>query len=126
MGQVANMCSGDVFKEFTDKYGETFTRFMVAEKSKDVVNDEVGKFTNQTKEVFQGFETKTNSIVDEKNNALNGIFEEMKNKVNSTVPGGIPAFEKIRGQSINEFSGFNTLQNKIVEIKKSALSRVDS
>jgi len=28
---------------------------MVAEKSKDVVNEEVGKFTDKAKEVFQGF-----------------------------------------------------------------------
>lgn len=91
MGQAAGLCSGNVFKELQEKYGETFVKLIVAEKSKEIVNDEVGNFTGQAKEVFQGFENKTNNIVDDKTKALKSIFDDIKGKVNSTIPGGIPA-----------------------------------
>jgi hypothetical protein len=91
MGQVANLCSGDVFKELQEKYGQTFVQVMVAEKSKEIVGDEFHKLNAKADETFQGFTDKTANIVDEKNKALSSIFEDLKSKVNSTVPGGVPA-----------------------------------
>lgn len=91
MGQVANLCSGDVFKELQEKYGQTFVKLMVAEKSKEVVGDEFHKLNAKADETFQGFTEKTASIVDEKNKALTAIFEDLKSKVDTTIPGGIPA-----------------------------------
>ena len=65
-------------------------------------------------------------MVDEKSKALAGIFEDLKSKVNSTVPGGIPALEKFKGQSINEFSGFNSIQGQIDSIKTQAFSKIEA
>jgi hypothetical protein len=124
MGQIANLCSGDVFKELQEKYGQTFVKLMVAEKSKEVVNDEFGKLNSKSNETFQGFNDRTSNMVDEKTKALSGIFEDLKNKVNSTVPGGIPALERLKGQSINDFSGFNSLQGQINSVKKQAFSKI--
>lgn len=124
MGQVANLCSGDVFKELQEKYGETFVKVMVAEKSKEVVGEEFQKLNAKADETFQGFTDKATNIVDEKNKALNTIFEDLKSKVNNTIPGGIPALERLKGQSINDFSGFNSLQGQISSVKTQALNRI--
>jgi hypothetical protein len=78
-----------------EKYGQTFVKLMVAEKSKEVVNDEFGKLNSKSNETFQGFNDRTSNMVGEKTKALSGIFEDLKNKVNSTVPGGIPALEPL-------------------------------
>ena len=40
-------------------------------------------------------------MVDEKKGALKSIFEDAKKKVDDTVPGGIPAIERLKGESIN-------------------------
>jgi hypothetical protein len=126
MGQVANLCSGDIFKELQEKYGNTFTKLMVAEKSKEVVNEEFGKLNSQSNETFQGFNNKTVGIIDEKTKALTNIFDDLKSKVSSTLPGGIPALEKVKGQSINEFSGFNSIQNQITSVKVQAFSKIET
>lgn len=99
---------------------------MVAEKSKEVVNEEFVKLNSKSDEIFQGFETKTTAIVEEKNNSLTKLFEELKGKVNSTVPGGITAIEKLKGAKIEEFSGFQSLQNKIKEVKDQAFSKIET
>ena len=125
MGQIANLCSGDIFKELSEKYGDQFVKLMVAEKSKEIVSEEFGKVTTQTNEVFQGFNTKTNSLVDEKTNTLNNLFEGMKSKVNSTVPGGIAAFERLKGTSINEFSGFSKIIEQVNSVKSQALNKIE-
>lgn len=49
----------------------------------------------------------------------------MKGKVNSTVPGGINALEKIKGESIDEFSGYNKLQSKVQSIETEALKKIE-
>ncbi len=126
MGQVANLCSGDVFKELQEKYGQTFAKVMVAEKSKEIVGDEFHKLNAKADETFLGFTDKTSNIVDEKNKALASIFEDLKNKVNNTLPGGIPALERLKGQSINDFSGFNSLQGQIASVKTQALNRIET
>lgn len=125
MGPVASLCSGDIFKELQEKYGEQFVKLMVAEKSKEIVNEEFGKVTTQTNEVFQGFNTKTNSLVDEKTNVLNNLFEDMKAKVNNTVPGGIGAFERLKGGSINDISGFSSIIQQVTSVKSQALNKIE-
>ena len=49
----------------------------------------------------------------------------MKGKVDSTIPGGINALEKIKGESIDEFSGYNKLQSKVQDIEKEALKKIE-
>lgn len=49
----------------------------------------------------------------------------MKGKVDSTVPGGINALEKIKGESIDEFSGYNKLQSKVQAIESEALKKIE-
>lgn len=126
MGQLTSLCSGDVFKELQEKYGETFAKVMVAEKSKDIVNEEFGKINGQANEKFQGFNNQTVSLVDEKTKALSSLFEELKGSVNSKVPGGIPALERLKGQSINDFSGFNSLQGQIDSVKTQAFQKIEA
>jgi hypothetical protein len=53
------------------------------------------------------------------------VYLDIKNKVNSTVPGGITALERIKGEGIDEFSGYNKLQGKVDAIKAEALSKID-
>nr|BAK01661.1 predicted protein [Hordeum vulgare subsp. vulgare] len=125
MGQVASLCSGDIFKELQEKYGETFVKLMVAEKSKEVVHEEFGKLNSKSNETFQGFNDRTSNMVDEKSKALNNIFDDLKAKVNSTLPGGIPAIERLKGQSINDFSGYNALQNQINSVKTQAFKKIE-
>ena len=62
-------------------------------------------------------------MVDEKNQALANLFGDLKNKVNSTIPGGVSALEQAKGQSIDEFSGFNNLQGQISSIKTQAFNK---
>lgn len=126
MGQLTSLCSGDVFKELQEKYGETFVKAMVAEKSKDIVNEEFGKINGQANEKFQGFNSQAVSLVDDKTKALSKIFEDLKGTVNSRVPGGIPALEKLKGQSINDFSGFNALQGQIDSVKTQAFQKIEA
>ena len=54
------------------------------------------------------------------------MFEDLKGSVNSKVPGGIPALEKLKGQSINDFSGFNSLQGQIDSVKTQAFQKIEA
>lgn len=54
------------------------------------------------------------------------MFEELKGSVNMKVPGGIPALEKLKGQSINDFSGFNSLQGQINSVKTQAFQKIET
>lgn len=58
-------------------------------------------------EIFGDFENKTNTIVDQKSQTLKDIFDGVKAKVDSAVPGGIPAIERLKGASINDISGYS-------------------
>jgi hypothetical protein len=44
---------------------------------------------------------------------LQKTYLDIKAKVNNTIPGGINALEKIKGESIDEFSGYNKLQGEV-------------
>lgn len=39
MGQVSNLCGEDIFKKLMEQYGDDFMKFILAEKSKDVIKD---------------------------------------------------------------------------------------
>lgn len=45
------------------------------------------------------------------------MFDSAKKSVDSTIPGGIAMIERIKGESVNEFSGYNKLQSSIDGIK---------
>ena len=42
------------------------------------------------------------------------------------MPGGIELFEKVKGESIDEFSGYNKLQSQVDDIKITTLGKIDS
>jgi hypothetical protein len=56
---------------------------------------------------------------------LANVLESAKNTVDSTLPGGISTIERVKGQSINEISGYNKLQSSIDSIKDSTLEKVE-
>jgi len=128
MGQelCSGVCGEDMFAKLSSQYGQDFTKFMLAEKAKQVVNQEFGKLTTQSNNIFGDFQNKSSNIVDEKQKELNNIFEDAKSKVGSVVPGGIPALERIKGSSINEFSGYNGLTSQINGIKTQTNEKIQT
>jgi hypothetical protein len=61
---------------------------MVAEKGKDVVQDEFGKVKTNIDSTFTGFNNQANTLVDGKFNEVTRIYEDAKKKV-SMIPGGL-------------------------------------
>ena len=49
----------------------------------------------------------------------------MKGKVEETIPGGVGALESIRGEKIEEFSGYNKLKSEMAEIKVKAYKQIE-
>lgn len=39
MGQVSNLCGEDIYKKLLEEYGDVFMKFILAEKSKDIITD---------------------------------------------------------------------------------------
>jgi hypothetical protein len=64
---------------------------MVAEKIKQVIGEEFASLITQFEGVFRGFESKTNTAVENGRSELQKTYLEIKNKVNNTIPGGINA-----------------------------------
>lgn len=70
MGNVSSICGENIFGQLKDKYGQDFIKLIVAEKSKEVVNEKFSEFNRQAEETFSGFENKTTNIVEQKSSAL--------------------------------------------------------
>lgn len=63
MGSVLSCCTEDIAKELTAKYGETFTKLVVAEKSKECVNTNFLEATNKFNSVFDEFKNRITGVV---------------------------------------------------------------
>ena len=125
MGQACSSVCGSPFEDLYGQYGGEFAKVMIAEKSKDIVNEEFGKVTNQSNEIFGGFRNQTDTMVGQKRGELDNIFNDIKSKVDSTVPGGVAGIERMKGQSVDEFSGYNQLTGQIDQVKTQSFERID-
>lgn len=79
----------------------------------------------KSNELFQEFCSKSNSLVEEKTTSIRNLFEELKIKVNSAVPGGIFAAEKLKGEPLEQFSGFNSLLQEIQKVKEASFGKIE-
>ncbi len=52
MGQITNLCGPNLFNQLFQQYGDDFMKFIVAEKSKDVVREKFMEFTNHGDKVI--------------------------------------------------------------------------
>lgn len=66
MGQVSNLCGEDIFKKLIEQYGDDFTKFILAEKSKDVIRDKFRDLNIESDNKFGEFSAKVNAVVDQK------------------------------------------------------------
>lgn len=57
---------------------------------------------------------------------MTDLFNQLKIKLDSTVPGGIKVVELYKGQSIEEIVGFNKLVGVIRQIQTRALSEFNN
>ena len=75
--------------------------------------------------MFSGFKTQADNTVEKMKGELEKIFEDLKGKVNSIVPGGVAGIQRMKGQNINDFSGYNQLVGQINQAKSSSFDRIN-
>lgn len=62
---------------------------MVAEKIKQAIIDKFNEIMAKFQEIFSRFENQIRSIVTDKKGALQNMYNDIKTKINNTIPGGI-------------------------------------
>lgn len=55
---------------------------------------------------------------------LANIFESAKSKADSMIPGGIATIERMKGDSINNFSGYNSLLKQINQVRDQSIGTI--
>lgn len=66
----------------------------------------------------------TSTLVSEKVTYITGLFNQLKAKVESAVPGGLKFVEQLRGQPIEEIVGFNKMLNVVNQIQTRVISEL--
>ncbi len=57
---------------------------------------------------------------------MHQTYEKVKLEANNTIPGGLHMLESIKGEPIDELSGYNRLQSKIDDIQVDAMTHLDA
>ena len=55
MGQVSALCGDNLFKQLQSEYGENFAKFILAEKSKQIVGEKFTEINHQSQDLFSDF-----------------------------------------------------------------------
>ena len=99
---------------------------MIAEKCKDFIYQYFKSLTGRFTEVFASIKNKIMGVVSGRKNEVNQIYQNVKLEAENKLPGGIQMLERVKGQPIDEFSGYNSLQSRIDGVQTQAFSRLDS
>lgn len=97
---LGGLCGSDLFQELKNKYGQEFVKLIIAEKAKDTITTKFGQVLVQLEGLFNEGRMMTTTMVNDKTNYITGLFNKLKLKVESTVPGGLKMVEQFRGQPI--------------------------
>ncbi len=63
---LAACCNSDLFSELRQKYGETFTKLMIAEKAKEFISAHFGSINTTFKDIFHKFKQNIQSLISSK------------------------------------------------------------
>lgn len=109
MGEVATkICGGSgPLDLLLKKYGDDIGRFIAIEKVKQFLDGKMGSLKdtvgNQSGAVLQ----KVIGTIDDKKTQLNNQFQNYKQTINTSYPGGIETIQKLKGEPIENILGVN-------------------
>ena len=97
---LGGLCGSDMFQQLKNKYGQEFVKLIIAEKAKDAITTRFGQVAIQLEGIFNDGKGVVSSMVSEKTNYITGLFNQLKAKVESSVPGGLRVVQQLKGQPI--------------------------
>jgi hypothetical protein len=90
----------EIIEELKVKYGKEFMKVIIAEKTIETIRTNFNEINNQLDSSFHDGKISTTNIVADKINYVTMQFKSLKEKIETTLPGGIAVIEKKQGKSI--------------------------